>query len=481
VKSRQTIVAPAAPVPAAGRAPQPVAPAPIQRRAETKDAVHEQFAAGEISELAPGTLIHDKYQVVELIGQGGMGSVYRATQLNLGREVALKLLSPALATNDLGRRRFEREARVAATLSHPVAVQIYDVGASGPFVYIAMEILEGAPLRDFMQDGVPMPVSRVLEVAAPLVEVLVAAHAIPLVHRDLKPENVFIEQAEDREAIRVLDFGLAFVEGESEMGRLTREGLVVGTPAYLSPEQAQGKVVGPPGDIYSLGCMLYEMATGWPPFLGSWMNVLTQHLYVAPVSLRERAPDAGIPSDLDALVIQMLAKQPFERPSIEAVREGLQRVSGTLAGARHRGRGDRMLGERTDRMISVPAALALAPDARLPTDVEIIDAGFVGDLTHEIIVALASNGVRALPMQPHGGETPRCSVVIVSEGNDALLERTVQEGHAVVAVADTSDVERISQLLRLGVADVAPTPVRIDELTRKVRRVHARRKRKRKT
>ncbi len=443
--------------------------------------MHEQFETGEFSELAPGTVIHDKYEVVELIGQGGMGSVYRARQLNLGREVALKVLAPALATNDLGRRRFEREARVAATLSHPVAVQIYDVGTSGPFVYIAMEILEGAPLRDFMQDGVPMPIARLIEVAAPLVDVLIAAHAIPLVHRDLKPENVFVEQADDREAIRVLDFGLAFVEGESEMGRLTREGLVVGTPAYLSPEQAQGKVIGPSGDIYSLGCMLYEMATGWPPFLGSWMNVLTQHLYVAPVSLRERAPDAGIPSDLDALVLQMLAKQPFERPTIEDVRDGLHRVSGTLAGARHRGRGDRMLGERTDRMISVPVALALAPDARLPTDIEIIDAGFVGDLTQDIIVALASNGVRAIPMGPHGGQTPQCSVVIVSEGNDALLETTVREGLPVVAVADTSDVERISQLLRLGVADVAPTPVRIDELTRKVRRAHARAKRKRKT
>lgn len=473
-------------MPAAGRAPQPVPqppapPPPGPRTGETKDATHEQFEAGEISELAPGTIVHDKYEVVELIGQGGMGSVYRAKQLNLGREVALKVLSPALATNDLGRRRFEREARVAATLSHPVAVQIYDVGTSGPFVYIAMEILEGAPLRDFMQDGVPMPIDRVIEVAAPLVDVLIAAHAIPLVHRDLKPENVFIEQAEDREAIRVLDFGLAFVEGESEMGRLTREGLVVGTPAYLSPEQAQGKVVGSSGDIYSLGCMLYEMATGWPPFLGSWMNVLTQHLYVAPVSLRERAPDAGVPSDLDALVLQMLAKQPFERPTIEDVRDGLHRVSGTLAGARHRGRGDRMLGERTDRMISVPVALALAPDARLPTDIEIIDAGFVGDLTQDIIVALASNGVRAIPMGPHGGETPQCSVVIVSEANDALLETTVREGRPVVAVADTSDVERISQLLRLGVADVAPTPVRIDELTRKVRRAHARAKRKRKT
>lgn|GEM_PF-907755 len=474
MKSGQTIVAPAAPVPPAGRTPRPQ-----PRKAETRPAVHAQLD-GELT-LTAGTVVHDKYEVVDLLGQGGMGSVYRAKQLNLGREVALKVLSPALATQELGRRRFEREARVAATLAHPVAVQIYDVGASGPFVYIAMELLEGAPLRDFMQDGVPLPMDRLLEVTMPLVEVLTAAHTIPLVHRDLKPENVFVEQDGEREAIRVLDFGLAFVEGEHDKGRLTREGLVVGTPAYLSPEQAQGKVVGPPGDVYSLGCMIYEMATGWPPFLGSWMNVLTQHLYVAPVSLRERAPDAGIPSDLDALVMRMLAKQPFERPTIERVHEDLHRVAGTLSGARHRSRTDRMLGERTDRMISVPAAAALAPDASLPTDIEVINAGFVGELTHEIVVALASNGVRAIPIEPHSGETPQYSVVIVSGGGDEVLERTVQDGHAVVAVADTSDVERISHLLRMGVADVAPTPVRIDELTRKVRRVHARRQRKRKT
>ncbi len=454
---------------------QPVDPTPAT--ANEHSAVSEAEAV-----LCGGTVVHGKYEIVELLGQGGMGSVYRATQLNLGREVALKVLAPGLATHDLGRRRFEREARVAATLSHPVAVQIFDVGADGPFVYIAMELLEGAALRDFMQDGVPMPLDRVLEIVAPLVDVLASAHEISLVHRDIKPENVFLEQDGEREAVRVLDFGLAFVEGQPDKGRLTKEGLVVGTPAYLSPEQAQGKVVGPPGDVYSLGCMLYEMVTGWPPFLGSWMNVLTQHLYVAPVSLRERAPGAGIPNDLDALVLHMLAKQPHERPSMEEIRDGLMHVAGTLAGARHRGRADRLLGERTDRMISVPAALALAPDASLPTDVEIIDAGFVGELTHEIVVALASNGIRTIPLDPHGtdADVPLVHVVIIAEGDDDVLERSILRGHAVVAVADTSDVDRISHLLRLGVADVAPTPVRIDELTRKVRRVHTRLQRKRK-
>ncbi len=344
-----------------------------------------------------------------------------------------------------------------------------------------MELLKGAPLRDLMQDGVPLPMERLLEIASPLVEVLSTAHLIPLVHRDLKPENIFLEQDGEREAVRVLDFGLAFVEGEDDMGRLTKEGLMVGTPAYLSPEQAQGKEVGPPGDVYSFGCMLYEMATGCPPFFGSLVNVLTQHLYVAPVSLRERAPDAGIPSDLEALVMEMLAKQPFERPTMERVHQELLRVTGTLSAARHRSRNDRMLGDRTDRMISVPAAMALAPDASLPAGVEIVDAGFVGELTNEIVVALASNGIRVIPIEPHGGDVPQCSVVIVSGGDAGVLERVVEDGHAVVAIADTSEVERISQLLRLGVADVVPIPVRIEELTRKVRRVHTRRQRKRKT
>ncbi len=499
MKPGGTIIAPAAPPrpapvtrsagsPSEKPRPSPTSSAPAP--ASSPDATQHRLPPGEVPDLSqddtlpPGTVVDGKYRVMSVIGQGGMGTVYRAEQLNLRREVALKLLAPALATNDLGRKRFEREARVAATLQHPVAVKIFDVGADGVMVYIAMELLRGFVLRDLMQDGIPMALDRTLEIVGPLVDVLDTAHTIPLVHRDLKPENVFIEDRDEGRTVRVLDFGLAFVEGDEGMGRLTKEGLVVGTPAYLSPEQAQGKQVGPPGDVYSLGCMLYEMATGWPPFLGSWMNVLTQHLYVAPVPLRERAPEAGIPSDLDALVLHMLAKQPHERPSMSVVRDGLARVSGTLAGARHRGRGDRMLGERTDRMISVPAALAqIADDAQLPTDIETVNAGFVGELTKEIAMAMASNGVRAIPIvppiSPRSGETPQVSVVVITSSDLAELEKAAQLGAPVVAIADTSDVEQISQMLRAGVADVVPTPVRIEDLTRKVRRAHARSQRKR--
>ena len=308
------------------------------------------------SDLPPGTVVAERYVVEHELGAGGMGKVYRAVQTSLRRPVALKVLSRELA-DDSGRRRFLREARVAAALRHPNAVEIYDVGHDGRLVYIAMELLGGSVLRDYMQqhpDG-RVAMAEALEITTQIAELLVAAHALPLVHRDLKPENVFVEHdREGRLRVRVVDFGLAFIEGDAETGRLTREGLVVGTPAFLAPEQAQGAHVGPAADVYSLGCVLYELLTGQMVFRGSHMNVLTQHVYVAPVSPRERAPEAGIPSDLDDLVLQMLSKRPEDRPSPEALVSALHEVKGTLAGQRHRGRDDGLLQGRAARMISVP-------------------------------------------------------------------------------------------------------------------------------
>lgn len=421
-------------------------------------------------------IVDGKYRILGSIGEGGMGVVYRAVQLNLGRLVAMKVLLPELANNELSRARFEREAKVAASLRHPVAVEIYDVGAQDKLVYIAMELLAGQPLRDEMIDGIPLPVGRSVEVMLPLSEVLTAAHSMGLVHRDVKPENIFIEH---NGAVRVLDFGLAFIEGADDLGRLTRDGLVVGTPAYLSPEQAQGEPVGPPSDVYALGCVMYELVTGWAPFLGSWMNVLTQHLYVAPVPARERAPEAGIPSDLEDLIGRMMLKRPEDRPAMEEVGVALEQVQGTLAGERHRGRDDRLLGERAQRMVSVPlkTQAVIAPDAQLAHgDAEVI-AAFVGRLTDQIVMALASNGIRVEAFDPARGESPQADVLIATTSDLHLIGKCVEFGPPVVVLADTSDMEQISQLLRLGVYDVVPQPVRIAELTRKVRRAYTRRTR----
>ncbi|MFO0631461.1 MAG: serine/threonine-protein kinase [Nannocystaceae bacterium] len=285
--------------------------------------------------LVPGAIVAERYRIVDLLGEGGMGRVFRAVQLNLGREVALKLLLPGAIDAVSGVERFMREAKVAASLRHPAAVDVYDVGVDGSLVFIAMELLSGSVLRSLMQEGVPLSLPDAVEIASQLADLLVEAHAMGLVHRDLKPENVFIEPPL---RVRVVDFGLAFIEGGLELGRITREGVVVGTPAYLSPEQAQGLQVGTAADIYAFGCMLYELVTGVPPFRGSQINVLTQHLYVAPTRPRERAPDVGIPGELDDLVIAMMAKRVPDRPSASAVLAQLELVRRTLGGERLRGR-----------------------------------------------------------------------------------------------------------------------------------------------
>ncbi|MDW8246509.1 MAG: serine/threonine-protein kinase, partial [Sandaracinaceae bacterium] len=177
-----------------------------------------------LDQLGYGYRIGEKYIVESLLGQGGMGAVYRATQLNLGRKVAVKVLKGELVASDLALKRFEREAKVAAALDHPNAVHIYDFGVDAGLAYIVMELLSGQSLRERLSsfpEGLPLGAS--LEIASYVVSVLVRAHEMGLVHRDLKPENVFIESVGGigKERVVVVDFGLAFIEGRGELGRLT--------------------------------------------------------------------------------------------------------------------------------------------------------------------------------------------------------------------------------------------------------------------
>ncbi|MCA9605560.1 MAG: serine/threonine protein kinase, partial [Myxococcales bacterium] len=182
-----------------------------------------------------GTVVAGRYRIDAELGRGGMGIVYRAAQLPLERPVAVKVLRKELALDERARMRFEREARVASALAHPAAVTIHDFGEHEGAAFLVMELLEGATLATRI-GGAPLPVAEAIELATQLAEVVAAAHAIGLVHRDLKPENVML--VEDR--VRVLDFGLAFLRAPGPAGRMTREGVVVGTPEYLSPEQARG-------------------------------------------------------------------------------------------------------------------------------------------------------------------------------------------------------------------------------------------------
>ncbi|MFD0327949.1 serine/threonine-protein kinase [Streptacidiphilus monticola] len=221
-----------------------------------------------------------RYAIESLVGQGGMGQVWSAHDRVLGRRVAVKLLRPALladpARADELRRRFARESRVTARVNHPGLVTVYDAGEDGEDLYLAMEYVEGADLADHLAENGPYPWPWAVAVAAQLCPALAAVHAVPAVHRDLKPRNVMIRQDG---TLVVLDLGVAALL-DDEATRFTQTGTPVGSPAYMAPEQALGRPVGPWSDLYSLGIVLHELLGGTVPFEGSSaLGTLHRHVH----------------------------------------------------------------------------------------------------------------------------------------------------------------------------------------------------------
>jgi serine/threonine protein kinase len=240
-----------------------------------------------------------------------MGVVYRARDRRLGREVAIKVLPDKLAENREALARLEREAQAVAALSHPNIVAIFDMGTEGGISYLVTELLEGETLRARLAHG-PLPWHLAAEIAAALAEGLAVAHARGIVHRDLKPTNVFLTR-DGR--VRILDFGLALVSraGENTVTELTQEGAVVGTVGYMSPEQIRAEAVGPASDIFSLGCVLYEMMSGRKAFQGRTA------VEIASAILRDTPPgpaSLGIqaPAEFDRLIQRCLQKDAGQRP-----------------------------------------------------------------------------------------------------------------------------------------------------------------------
>src|SRR6478672_10646174 len=214
------------------------------------------------------------YRVLTDLGRGGMGHVYKAEDLKLGRLVALKFLSADLARDEQALSRFAREARAASALNHPNICTVYEIDDAGP-AFIAMELLEGTTLRQQIRTEV-CPVDRILSVGLQVADALDAVHAKGITHRDLKPENIFIDA---RDRVKLLDFGLAKVAPSEESDAsdtilVTSTGTVHGTAAYMSPEQARGEEVDSRSDLYALGAILYEMSTGVRPFGGANTAVL---------------------------------------------------------------------------------------------------------------------------------------------------------------------------------------------------------------
>jgi len=272
------------------------------------------------------------YMIEESLGKGGMGEVYIATDLNLRRKVALKVLSSQMAMHAEHRRRFEREARAVAALNHPNIVTIYSVEEADGVHFITMELVDGRPLSELIPaDGFSF--DRLIEIAIPLTDAVSAAHKAGITHRDLKPENIMVT-GEGR--VKVLDFGLAKLreaasdDPESTMAdraNMTETGKILGTVAFMSPEQAEGKEIGPQSDVFSLGIVLYTMATGGKPFKGD------SHISTILSIVRDSPPEVEVvnpkqPSAFSALVERCLEKKPDNRfPSASELRDALRRIS----------------------------------------------------------------------------------------------------------------------------------------------------------
>ncbi|MEU1514506.1 protein kinase [Streptomyces sp. NPDC005811] len=376
-------------------------------------------------------MLAERYELVEAVGRGGMGEVWRATDRELGRTVAVKVLPPDLTRHEEFRVRFRREARTVASLNHRNVAVLHDVGEdttdgeTTPF--LVMEFIEGRTLTDALAEG-PFTVERALAVGRDIADALAHSHGQGLIHRDVKPSNVMLTSGGD---IKVLDFGIAKVVAETTT-RLTATGMTVGTPAYLSPEQLTGRSVDGRSDQYSTGCLLYELLTGRPPFVGdSPFAVMHQHISQDPLVPSRLRPQ--IPAAVDALVLRTLAKDREERlGSAAELREALAETLATLSAP--------VAAPTRQPAAPAPVAPTVPPAPPAPT---VPPARTAADPPagpgH---TALAQQETRAAPAPPRPSGTPGRSRVtldrivallgivasgVVSIGHDQLYEGSTEE------------------------------------------------------
>ena len=267
-----------------------------------------------------GREIAGRFRILSLLGEGGMGAVYRGEQISLKRAVAVKVLRPELSANQLLLARFSAEAQAVAKLDHPNTVKVYDFGQDRDgSLFIAMELIDGQPLRSVIGAAGPLPPARAFNIALQVAASLVDAHASNIVHRDLKPDNVMlVDKGRQRDVVRVLDFGIAKLRDDSRATQqaMTQAGDMLGTPQYMAPEQIKGEAIDGRTDIYALGCMLYEMVTARLPFEApSIMAMLSKHLMEMPLSPSQRRPDLQLSPAIDHVVMMALQKDPSARPA----------------------------------------------------------------------------------------------------------------------------------------------------------------------
>jgi serine/threonine protein kinase len=281
-----------------------------------------------------GQVVADRYHILKKLGEGGMGAVYLGEHVKMGRKSAIKVMAAAMSQDPDAISRFNREASNASRISHPNVCQIYDFGETPDgLIYLAMEFIEGQSLKDLVEKDGALPPPRAAAILRQAADALQAAHDLGIVHRDIKPDNIMVVQGRDgADIVKVVDFGIARAVGGDEPGqKVTKTGLVVGTPEYMSPEQLSGDKLDGRSDIYSLALVLYRMLTGTLPFeADSAQEVMIKRLTDEPMPLEQARTDIAFPPKLQLVLNVALARQPAERyqSAAEFGRDTMDAVAG---------------------------------------------------------------------------------------------------------------------------------------------------------
>lgn len=443
--------------------------------------------ASRPGEVRIGQVLAGKYELIRLLGQGGMGKVFLGEHRGLGIPVAVKTLHPEIVASSDYVRRFQHEAHAASLLNHPNVVHVYDFGTDNGTLYLVMEFLQGRSLASWLNQLMdPPPLVEVVEIMSQLLDAFSVAHAYGIVHRDLKPDNVYLTEMAGKRLVKVLDFGLAHVDDKRDQGpTLTAKNVVAGTPAYMSPEQCRSLVVGPSADIYSLGCVLTEMLQLRPPFSGnSAIEMLANQMFSPPPPLARPSQAEPVPPLLERLRLDLLAKVPEKRPRTPAevkarLLEAMSREA-TLARLPTR-KGDEPLGDRAARAPAWGPAKAAPAADRIQTRraglMRLVEEA--SGVTHECETGLAAHQVELVAVTRGMDLTGLdLGVLVVDAGGRvdeargllAGLQKTAPGLRAVVCAAHL-DTERMNALVSAGAADVVRYPVTPDALARKIERV----------
>jgi serine/threonine-protein kinase len=283
-----------------------------------------------------GQILAERYHVTKKLGEGGMGQVYLAEHVKMGRRCAIKIMSQGMINDPDAVSRFNREAANASRINHANVCSIYDFGETKEgLIYLAMEFIEGKSLTDLLHDTGPLLLPRAAGIILQCAEALQAAHDLGIVHRDLKPDNIMVISARGRDVVKVVDFGIAKATGADSGGqKVTKTGLVVGTPEYMSPEQLSGDALDGRSDIYSLALVFYRMVTGRLPFVAETaQETMIKRLTDDPIPLAQARPDGRFPAGLQAIMDRALARWPTDRyASAAEFGRDVQVASGSMTG-----------------------------------------------------------------------------------------------------------------------------------------------------